>query len=350
MKKAFRDKLGLGVNNIVKLETVNKIIEEFKAQGYRLTLRQLYYQLVARGIIPNKQSEYAKLSTLLVKGRMGGAVDWNAIEDRLRVPKIPYYVSDVADALKDTINQYRLDRQETQDVYIELWVEKDALSSVLLPVTSEYHINLMVNRGYSSCSAMHDAYTRFKLYGDKKKKVILYLGDHDPSGLDMIRDIKERMREFFIETLQNEWYDKTYDERESEMADLEDLYLLHAETGNDFIIKHDGKESIDYAKMYAYKRFDEIFEIRHIGITKTQIDLYNPPPNPAKIKDPRADWYIAKHGNISWEVDALNPDILHKLIRKHVEKLIDIDKYNEVIKQEEQDKTKLQKFIDENIN
>lgn len=91
---------------------INDIIEEYQAQGYRLTLRQLYYQLVSRDVIPNKVTEYSKLSTLLKEGRIGGIVDWDAIEDRLRRPSLPYYVAGIEDALEDTINQYRLDRMK----------------------------------------------------------------------------------------------------------------------------------------------------------------------------------------------------------------------------------------------
>src|SRR3990167_2396926 len=150
MKQKFRQELHLSPKNKNQLEIINSIIEEYAEEGYTLTLRQLYYQLVSRDIIPNQQKEYAKISTLLVKGRMAGIVDWEAIEDRIRVPHIPYWVHGVQDAINDTINQYRLNRQDNQEVYIELWIEKDALSGVLQSITEHYHINLMVNRGYSS--------------------------------------------------------------------------------------------------------------------------------------------------------------------------------------------------------
>ena len=272
--------------NQEQLEVINKIIEEYAEEGYTLTLRQLYYQLVSRDMIPNQDKEYDKLSRLLVKGRMAGIVDWDAIEDRLRVPYIPYSVEGIEDAIQDTIDQYRLDRMDDQDVYIELWVEKDALSGVLKRITKHYHIRLMVNRGYSSCSAMHDAYNRLRVQTRSGKKThILYLGDHDPSGLDMIRDVKDRLNEFGV-----------------------------------------------YPK------------VKQIGLTMGQIKKYNPPTNPAKITDPRAKWYLAEYGDKSWEVDALNPKILHELVKKNVEKLIDIDLFNEKIKQEDKDKEKLESF------
>jgi hypothetical protein len=284
MKEAFVEKLKLNTANKQRLEIVNSIIEEYSKQGYRLTLRQLYYQLVSRDIIANSLKEYSKLSNLLVQGRMAGIVDWDAIEDRIRRPFVPYWVLDIDHAIDDTIRQYRLDRMRNQDVYIEVWVEKDALSGVLKRITSHYHVNLMVNRGYSSCTAMHDAAERIKEQQDEKTCYILYLGDHDPSGVDMVRDIKDRLLEFGAEV-----------------------------------------------------------EVKRIALNQDQIKKYNPPPNPAKIKDPRAKAYIAEFGNTSWEVDALNPKTLHELVRKNIEELIDIDLFEAMVEQENNDKKELER-------
>jgi len=301
MKQTFDTKLRLNKANKAQLETVNEIIEDYQEQGYKLTLRQLYYQLVSRDVIPNNVKEYAKLSNLLKKGRMAGVVDWGAIEDRIRVPKLPYWVYDIPDALNDTVQTYRLNRQKDQDYYIELWVEKDALSGVLQRKTSYYHINLMVNRGYSSVTAMYDAYKRIE--NACKPSIIFYLGDHDPSGLDMVRDIRDRLKDFGL----------TYF----------DPYIL---------------------KKDIVKWSDPAFTIKHIGLTWDQIQQYNPPPNPAKLSDPRAKDYVNKYGNTSWEVDALNPSILHQLIDDEVLSVMNEDRFNEQIKKEEKDKKKLSKI------
>src|SRR5437773_1443904 len=117
MKEQFSKKIGLNKANQALLLVINKIIIEYKMQGYILTLRQLYYQLVSKNIIKNDDKEYKKLSSLLVSGRMAGIVDWSAIEDRVRVPKVPFYVSDVPHALEVIKNQYRLDRMKNQAVY-----------------------------------------------------------------------------------------------------------------------------------------------------------------------------------------------------------------------------------------
>ena len=359
MKQEFRQKLHLSPKNRELLETINEIIEEYAMEGYTLTLRQLYYQLVSRDVIPNKQSEYAKLSTLLVKGRMAGFVDWEAIEDRIRVPYREYWVTGVEGAIKDTIDQYKLDRQEGQDFYIELWVEKDALSGVLKRVTNHYHIKLMVNRGYSSCTAMHDAYERFvEKLAEGKKVVLLYLGDHDPSGLDMDRDIKSRLKEFVInsDVLKEIWHEKAYDSQihnldngfSSLSSDVQEWFYeqeLDEKESKEFYNLEDPSHSIPMMdKIYAFKVFSENLEVRRIGLTQEQIKKYNPPTNPAKFKDPRSKDYVARFGRHSWEVDALNPKVLHSLVKSNVEGMIDINLFNKQLKQEEKGKKELKKL------
>ncbi len=289
-KRAFRDDLRLSKPNISRLSEIVDIIDEYLAAGYKMTLRQLYYQLVSRGIIANAQAEYKKLGTLLVKGRMAGYVDWAAIEDRVREPKHKYWVNGVHHALLDTVRQYRLDRQKGQDTYIEVWCEKDALSQVLKRVTEHYHVRLMVNRGYSSCTAMHDAAVRIaaaakKTEQNQENSLIIYIGDHDPSGLDMIRDIRMRLQEFW-----------------------------------------------------------QYPEVRHIALTTEQVNHYKPPPNPAKITDPRAKWYMEEYGELSWEVDALDPKILDTLLREEIERAIDLDLFEKVCEQEEMDQDEITRF------
>lgn len=277
MKEQFDLKLRLSKKNKETLNIINEILEDYKSQGYILTLRQLYYQLVSKDIIPNNDKEYAKLSNVLKKGRMAGIVDWSSIEDRVRTPKLPYWTKGVKEAVQDTIDQYRINRMEGQNSNIEIWVEKDALSNVLFRVSSKYHIRLMVNRGYSSVSAMYDAYNRLK-NGD----TILYFGDHDPSGMDMIRDVRDRMLEFGLN-----------------------------------------------------------INVIPVALNMEQIRKFNPPPNPAKITDPRAKWYIEKYGKTSWELDALPPKELIRLAEEAVNNIIDIDLYNEMLEEEERGISKL---------
>ncbi len=250
MKEEFRT-IKFQKKNLILLEKIKEILEEYEMQGIKVTLRQLYYQLVARDMISNTVKEYAKLSGLLTNARYGGFVDWNAIEDRTRTPDLPNTFTDTKQLIDVACRSYKLDRWEGQKYSVELWTEKDAISSVLAPITRKYQVAMCVNRGYSSASAMYDSYER--LEGEEQpKRIILYLGDYDASGLDMIRDVRERLNEFGVEGL----------------------------------------------------------EVIPIALTKEQIEKYSPPPNPAKITDSRAKWYIEKYGNKSWEVDALRPEVL----------------------------------------
>lgn len=283
----------LSKENKVRLELINEIIEEYQSNWYVLTLRQLYYQLVTRNVIANSDSEYKKLWTLLKEGRMAWIVDWDAIEDRVRKPSVPYSVDDIPDAIEDTIDQYRLDRMKDQEIYIEVWVEKDALSGVLKRVTEKFHIPIIINRWYSSASAMFDAYIRFsRAHRRNQRSVVIYLGDYDPSWIDMIRDIRDRTLEFI------------------------------------------GAWSLE-------------FEIKAIALTREQIDKYNPPPNPAKKKDPRSKKFISKNWSSSWEVDALKPEVLDSILTNSIISLIDLEKYQNLLDQEKIDKTILEKIRDD---
>lgn len=283
MKQKFREPT-LNDGRLTRLAQINRIIAEYSKKGYKLTLRQLYYQLVSRDIIANQQNEYKKLSDILTQGRMCGMVDWDAIVDRIRKAMCPAHWDSPADAMQSLIDQYRVNRMQGQDNYIEVWVEKDALSEVLGRVTKEYGINILVNRGYGSASSMYDAYRRFR---DFEHVRILYVGDFDPSGLDMIRDITDRIEEFLVE------------------------------------------ETID-------------FRVIPIALNRAQIDQYNPPPNPAKTTDSRYEKFAGKHGTQSWEVDSLDPTVLDKLLRTHIETLIDADMYKRMQDEEADGNSKLE--------
>lgn len=270
------------------LGTIIAIVTEYQEQGYRMTLRQLYYQLVSRDVIPNKQKEYARLSSLLTDARMMGLIDWDFIEDRIRVPKIHADFADIPELIQAALASYRRDRWSDQNKYVEVWVEKDALSGVLAPVTDEYHVRLLVNRGYSSVTAMHDASKRFKYAENQGKEChLLYLGDHDPSGEDMVRDIRHRLDVFGCDV-----------------------------------------------------------QVEKIALTMEQIQQYNPPPNPAKMSDSRAQAYVAEHGDESWELDALPPNVLDKLLRDNLNRHIDMEKYQAMIALEAKEKEKLEAIAD----
>ena len=185
MKEQFKEQ-NFRPDSLKLIEACADIVNDYLNQGLRLTLRQLYYQLVTKNIIPNKERAYKNLSNMVSDARLAGELDWDAIEDRIRVPSIPSEWKSIKEIVDSAIYSYRLPRWETQEYYIELWVEKDALAGVLAPLAKKYHIPLMVNRGYSSQSAMYEASNRFLRRQDYGKPLrLLYLGDFDPSGEDI---------------------------------------------------------------------------------------------------------------------------------------------------------------------
>jgi hypothetical protein len=287
------------------VEHIVQIVEEYEAEGYVLTLRQLHYQLVSNNWIVNHDTAYKKLGDILDDCRYAGIIDWEAVEDRGRVPHLLYQVDSVTEALEDTVEQYRRNRQEGQEKEVELWTEKDALSGILKRTTEKYQIRLVVNKGYTSSSAIYRAYQRVLktiLYG--RQFVILYFGDHDPSGLDMVRDISDRL--FFM--LSNGRYSSTFED-----------------------------SGIDLS---------EALRIVPIGLTKKQINQYNLPPNPTKLTDSRAKKYISKHGRTCWEVDALKPQTLTAIVESHIQNEIDMDLYNLMMETEAADIENLRGIID----
>lgn len=282
IKKAF------SLQRLRLIDTSNEIIADYLQQGYRLTLRQLFYQMVTVNLLPNTERSYKMLGQVVSEGRLAGLIDWDAIEDRVRVPVAHPEYAGLPDLVEAALQSYRLPRWADQDAYVELWVEKDALAGVLRPLAMLYHVTMMVNRGYSSQSAMYEAGQRFKAAEEKGKTcTLLYLGDHDPSGEDMVRDIRDRLERFGVEAL----------------------------------------------------------KVQKIALTMEQVKEYSPPPNPAKMSDSRAGGYVSRHGTSSWEVDALRPDVLHILIEEKIREHLESKKWNAVLAQEAKDKAALTKAV-----
>lgn len=268
-----------------RIDRINDILEDYSDQ--KLTARQVYYQFVARGWLENTVKNYRNLTVLLTDARYAGLVDWEMIEDRGRQPDRPLEFEDLEHRVESAIANYRLPRWRGQRYYVELWVEKQALAGVLEPIAHRFHATLMVNKGYSSASAMKESAERMlEAQRNDQEPLVFYLGDHDPSGEDMVRDIDDRLSEFGAEA-----------------------------------------------------------EIRKLALTMEQIRRFNPPPNPAKLTDSRAAAYVARHGNQSWELDALPPRELNRLITVAFDSVIDRAAMDAVIAQEERDKEQLRRAL-----
>lgn len=279
--KKFKDE------SLYIIHDANSIIEEYKSRGYQLTLRQLYYQFVARDLIENSDRQYKRIGSIINNGRLAGLIDWNAIEDRTRVLYGKTDWDSPQQVVRAALSSYHVNRWRFAKTWVEVWVEKDALSEVVGKAAGHYDVSYMACRGYPSQSSVYKAFERFlhkKKYCEKSEFVILYLGDHDPSGIDIPRDIQDRLFTF----------------------------------GNKFNI-------------YVH--------VKRIALNMDQVKEYNPPPNPAKLSDTRAKSYIEEYGDKSWELDALDPDVITDLIKNHIEDYIVKSSYRKAEKLEREGKS-----------
>ena len=272
------------------IELVNQVVDEYSAQGYELTLRQVYYQLVARGYIPNNERSYKNVGSLINDGRLAGLIDWHSVTDRTRNLRSESHWDNPADVIASARYSYNLDKWKGQPNYVEVWVEKDALVDIVGQACSPLDTPYFSCRGYTSQSEMWSAAQRFIQQSDREKRIIIHLGDHDPSGIDMTRDIQERLEMF----------------------------------GADVFVKR-------------------------VALTMNQIQTYNPPPNPAKITDSRASKYIDQFGDESWELDALEPKVITDLIKKQVTMYRNDDIYRAVCDKESREKEEL-KMLERNYD
>jgi hypothetical protein len=263
-----------------RLNGIRQTLKEFSA--YKpLTLRQVYYQLVAKGIIENSLSMYGEITRLLRDARIDGFIPWEDIEDRTKV----FHYLPGWEKLDDFIEieiirfllGYHRDLMQSQENHIEVWIEKDALSSIFLKVLREYGISLMVDKGFASIHFLNKYRDRVK--GLDKHPVILYFGDWDPSGELMHRTIQETLEE----------------------------------------------------------KFDLSVEVERIALTADDIDRIPHDPDAIKPGDPRAPEFVKLYGNHAIELDALSPAELERRIREAVESYIDREVFNSEVKKQQEE-------------
>ena len=277
MKESFIVKR-FSADSLEIIDRANGIIEEYQEQGFVLTLRQLYYQFVSRAFLPNDVHSYRKIGSTISNARLAGYVDWDAIEDRTRNLASYHHYKDAQDAVWEAHQRFALDRWDNQTCRVEVWIEKEALVGVIQRVCARHDVSYFACRGYVSQSEQYTAGKRLLDYVQKGQEVIvLHLGDHDPSGIDMTRDNADRLDQF------------------SERVGI---------------------------------------EVKRIALNWDQIQEYKPPPNPAKSTDARYLDYRKKFGTESWELDALDPTLIEELIDFHIKNIRDEDRWNEMIVEE----------------
>jgi len=260
-------------NSLELIDFMNELIGSYQSQGYTLTVRQLYYQLVARDIISNDLNSYKRTASVINDAKLAGLIDWDAIEDRTRDFIVRSRWSSVSSILDACVRSFHMNMWEAQEYQVYVIVEKEALVGVLERTCNAYDVPLLAARGYPSSSVLYDfAKSHITSNPHYKQHIIIHLGDHDPSGIDMTRDLTER------------------------------LNLLCGRPVN--------------------------LAVERIALNYSQIEELRPPKNPAKDTDSRFESYRKKFGSSSWELDALSPEYLNKLVKSKIEEFIDFSEWD----------------------
>lgn len=288
MPKIIYQERTFSASSLAIISQADAICRAYEAQGFTLSLRQLYYQFVSRDLLPNKQSEYKRLGSIVGDARMAGLLDWRWLEDRGRSVEEVAHWGSAADILRDDAVQFRIDKWARQPNRPIVLIEKDALSGVFGPICRRLDVALFACKGYASLSSLwqlgHDR-LRSYLEDHAQAPIILHFGDHDPSGIDMTRDIGARLATF---------------------------------VGDDV-------------------------EVRRLALNFDQVEQYNPPPNPAKATDSRYLGYVDMYGDESWELDALDPTVLGDLVQQTVLSFRDEELWEEAVQEEDEERARLLK-------
>lgn len=271
-----------------KLNKIKDILNELN--DYKpLTLRQIYYQMVGKGFIENSVSQYTMLSGLIKWARISGEIEWSDIEDRVRAfhDLTGWNNNDdfIQAHLRSFLQGYKRDLIQSQEKYIEIWIEKDALSSIFIKACRSYTIPVIVCRGFSSISFLNDFRKRLE-YQSGRESVMLYFGDFDPSGLEMLESMKITLRD------------------ELNLSGI---------------------------------------EFKRIALLKNDIKKYNLPNDPDALKktDTRYKKFLDQYGAYAVELDALSPDVLTRKIKRAIENEINMDLFNQEKEKQEKELDKL---------
>ena len=243
-----------------QVQNLKDLICEVVSEDPPMTVRQIFYQLVSRGVIGKTENEYKQtVVRLLGSMRRDGSFPWHWIADNTRWMRKPNTHGSLEEMMDDSVRLYRRDLWRSQNAYVEVWLEKEALSGVLYRVTERYDVPLMVTRGYPSLTFLHNAAQTLSC--EEKPIFLYYFGDHDPSGLDIQRKVEEDLYEF---------------------------------SGADF-------------------------EFRRIAVTPEQVEEMNLPVRPTKRTDTRSKNFAG--GSV--EVDAISPTDLREMCSSCIEQHID---------------------------
>lgn len=266
------------------IEAVDQIVREYEARGYVLTVRQVYYQLVSRNLIGNVKGAYDRIQSAVNDGRLVGLISWEGIEDRGRQLRGLRTHTSPEEAVRELAESYRCDLWANQPIRPEVYIEKQALEGVIEQICLDQRVDFYATKGYDSQSQSFRAGRRFaERMRRGQRTVVIHLGDHDPSGVDMTRDNHERLTMFA-----------------------------------GFPIP-----------------------VERVALNMDQIEEFDLPrniDNRPKLGDARTAAYVEKYGDQGWELDALDPDVIANIIRRKVEQLRDPDLWSLALAEEVSDR------------
>lgn len=347
-----------GESSLAIIRAANAICAEYEAQGFDLTLRQLYYQFVSRDLISNNMREYKRLGSIINDARLAGMLDWDYIVDRTRNVQSVNHFDNPAHIVDVAARSYANDKWVDQPTRVEVWIEKDALIGVIEGVCRDNDVEHFSCRGYVSQSEMWSAGQRMfrRAMEHNQRTVILHLGDHDPSGIDMTRDIEERLRNFchwdFARHVQQEMLEQDTLAIEQANEDRDELtdeewdalwYTGYRDDSNTLLMGERAKEEL-HRRIIEFMR-DMAPVVERIALTMDQVEEYGPPPNPAKLTDSRSTPYVEQYGYESWELDALDPATLAALIRDNIDEHRDEQLWEAAVEHEEEGRERLMHIV-----
>jgi hypothetical protein len=292
-----------------------------------MTVRQVFYVLTSAGVILKLEREYGTVKRLLAEMRRDGTVAYEWVADATRWMRKPTTYGSVEEALHSWAQAYRRDLWRDGPEYVEVWCEKDALAGVLAEITDPWDVPLMVTRGYASISYLHSAAkTIYERTTQGKHTTLYYFGDHDPSGRDIDRAIRQGIGES-LRALEMAAVRTADRDADGVPNWLPSRWLW-------------GMDEDDEDATEAEQAFEYYATFERIAVTPQQITAWKLPTRPTKGDDPRSDGFRGA----SVELDAIPPAKLRQLAEQVIDRHVDHQRLQVLRVAEEEERKGLERL------
>jgi hypothetical protein len=310
-----------------QMEAIRNAIIAVLVDDHPVTVRQAFYRLTSAGVIAKTEAEYkGTVCRLLGEMRRSGEIPYERIADSTRWMRKPITFDSIEDALRSTAATYRRALWSDSTVAVEIWVEKEALAGVLVEITDPWDSPLMVTRGYPSMSFLHDAAVQIRRrYENGQLTHIYYFGDHDPSGVDIDRAIRQGIGES-LEALELAEVRRNLRDGSKRLPGR----WLYGSLGED-------EDATD-----AERAFDYYAAFERIAVTPQQVTAWNLPTRPTKRSDTRSKTFKGD----SVELDAIPPAQLRQLAEACIEQHVDQHQLEVVRTYEEEERKGLERIAE----